>query len=58
MIPRFKKQKKAEKLETYPVLPVKDNVLFPGMALTLNIGEERSKKLIADLKPGDKIIIT
>ncbi len=58
MIPRLSKQKKPEKQETYPVLPVKDNVLFPGMALTLTIGEKRSKKLIADLKPGDKIIIT
>ena len=58
MIPGFKKQTKAEKPQTYPVLPVKDNVLFPGMALTLTIGEKRSKKLIADLKPGDKIIIT
>ncbi len=47
----------AETIGVYPVLPVKNTVIFPGVALTLNIGEERSKKLLTDLKPGAKIIV-
>ncbi len=41
----------------YPVLPVKDTVIFPGMAVTLNVGEERSKRLLSELKPKEKIVI-
>jgi ATP-dependent Lon protease len=43
--------------EDYAVLPVKNTVIFPGIAITLNIGEKRSKKLISELQPGEKIVI-
>jgi ATP-dependent Lon protease len=46
-----------EMMQVYAVLPVKNTVIFPGVAITLNIGEERSKKLLSELKPGEKIVI-
>jgi len=43
--------------DTLPLLPVKNNVLFPGMSVSLRIGEERSKRLLSDIKPGESIAI-
>ncbi len=41
---------------TYPVLPLKNTVVFPGLVTTLNVGEPRSKRLISELK-GSKLIL-
>jgi ATP-dependent Lon protease len=46
-----------ELIGVYSVLPVKNTVIFPGVAITLNIGEERSKALLSELKSGEKIVI-
>jgi ATP-dependent Lon protease len=52
-----RKDNETETLELYPLLPVKNTVIFPGVAVTLNIGEKRSKKLLSDLGKGEKIVI-
>ncbi len=48
-----------EKLDleaVYPLLPLKNTVIFPGVALTLNVGENRSKRLLGELKDGRLIL--
>lgn len=52
-----KKDVESEKIETYSLLPVKNTVIFPGMAITLNIGEERSKNLLSELGKDERIVI-
>jgi ATP-dependent Lon protease len=54
---KLNKQNDSEKNRQYPVLPVKNTVIFPGMAITLNIGEERSKNLLSDLGKGERIVL-
>ena len=39
-----------------PVLPIRNIVVFPGTVMPLNIGRPRSKALLDDVMPGDKII--
>jgi ATP-dependent Lon protease len=51
------RKKETETPELYALLPVKNTVIFPGVAVTLNVGEERSKKLLSDLGKGEKIVI-
>lgn len=46
----------AEMLAIYPVLPIKNDVIFPGTAVSLHVGEERSKTLLADLL-GSRIVL-
>jgi ATP-dependent Lon protease len=41
----------------YPVIPVKNTVIFPGVPLTLNIGEKRSKKIIKDVGDGGDVVL-
>ena len=53
----IKKNTPPEQFGVYAVLPVKNTVIFPGMPVTLNIGEERSKILISSLRQGEKIIV-
>ena len=40
------------------VLPVRNMVIFPGMVIPLSIGREKSKKLIEDTLPDQKILVT
>lgn len=40
------------------VLAVRNTVLFPGTVMPLSIGREKSKKLVEDLLPEQKIIVT
>jgi len=42
--------------ETLPVLPLKNTVLFPGVAIPITVGRDKSIKLIKDAYRGDKII--
>lgn len=39
-----------------PILPLRDTVLFPMVALPLSVGRERSVKLVDEAAPGDKLI--
>ncbi|HVP10032.1 MAG TPA: LON peptidase substrate-binding domain-containing protein, partial [Phycisphaerae bacterium] len=42
--------------ELLPILPVRDTVLFPGTIVPLNIGREKSKKLIESVSAGNKVL--
>ena len=45
---------KDEILEIYPVLPLRNTVLFPQQIIPIYVGREQSLKLIADLPRGGK----
>ncbi|MHC4294221.1 MAG: endopeptidase La [Planctomycetota bacterium] len=40
------------------ILPVKNIVVFPGTVVPLNVGREKSKRLLGDVLPDEKIIVT
>ena len=40
-------------LEIYPVLPLRNTVLFPQQIIPIYIGREKSLKLISDLESND-----
>ncbi|MFQ5423538.1 MAG: endopeptidase La [Phycisphaerae bacterium] len=42
--------------ELLPILPVRDTVAFPGTIVPLNVGRDKSKRLIADVMAGPKIL--
>ena len=51
-------ENKDEVLEIYPVLPLRNTVLFPQQIIPIYVGREQSLKLIADLpKSGKKYIV-
>src|SRR5687768_17903140 len=39
-----------------PVLPIRNIVVFPGTVMPLNVGRPKSKALLDDVMPGDKMI--
>ncbi len=39
-----------------PILPIRNLVVFPGTVMPLNIGRPRSKALLDEVMPGDKVI--
>ncbi|MFT5778328.1 MAG: ATP-dependent Lon protease, partial [Crocinitomicaceae bacterium] len=39
-----------------PILPLRNNVLFPGVVIPITVGRDRSIKLIQDANKGSKII--
>ena len=39
-----------------PILPLRNNVLFPGVVIPITVGRDKSIKLIQDSNKGDKII--
>jgi ATP-dependent Lon protease len=41
---------------TIPVLPIRNLVVFPGTVMPLNIGRPKSKAVLDDVMPGDKLI--
>ncbi|MFQ6673908.1 MAG: endopeptidase La [Fidelibacterota bacterium] len=43
--------------ETYPLMPLRNTVLFPQQVIPTYIGRERSLHLIDDLPPGKKMIV-
>ena len=45
------------KTETYPVMPLRNTVLFPQQVIPIYIGREKSLKLINDLSPNNKHIV-
>ena len=53
-----KKIDKEDALEIYPVLPLRNTVLFPQQIIPIYVGREQSLKLIKDLpKSGKKYIV-
>lgn len=47
----------SEKLpETLPLLPLRNNVLYPGVVIPITVGRDKSIKLIQDANKGDKLI--
>ncbi len=45
------------KSKIYPVMPLRNTVLFPQQVIPIYIGRERSLKLIEELDPKDKHIV-
>ena len=50
---RMNTEKVPEKL---PILPLRNNVLFPGVVMPITVGRDKSIKLIQDAYKGNKII--
>ncbi len=42
--------------EELPILPLRNNVLFPGVVIPITVGRDKSIKLIKEAYAGDKII--
>src|SRR5438094_9890483 len=41
---------------TLPVLPIRNIVVFPGTVMPLNVGRQKSKNLLDEVMPGEKVI--
>ena len=42
--------------EKFPILPLKNTVLFPGVVIPITVGRDKSIQLIKDANKGDKVI--
>lgn len=42
--------------EDLPILPLRNNVLFPGVMIPITVGRDKSIRLVQDANKGDKII--
>src|SRR5947208_15313013 len=41
---------------TLPILPIRNIVVFPGTVMPLNVGRQKSKNLLDEVMPADKVI--
>src|SRR6266567_3406965 len=41
---------------TVPILPIRNIVVFPGTVMPLNVGRQKSKALLDEVMPGEKVI--
>ena len=41
---------------TLPILPIRNIVVFPGTVMPLNVGRPKSKALLDEVMPGEKVI--
>src|SRR6266699_1840931 len=41
---------------TVPILPIRNIVVFPGTVMPLNVGRQKSKALLDEVMPGDKLV--
>src|SRR3954471_16458907 len=39
-----------------PILPIRNIVVFPGTVMPLNVGRQRSKNLLDEVMPGEKLV--
>src|SRR3954454_24629050 len=39
-----------------PILPIRNIVVFPGTVMPLNVGRSKSKALLDEVMPGEKLI--
>src|SRR3954451_11453029 len=39
-----------------PVLPIRNIVVFPGTVMPLNVGRQKSKNLLDEVMPGEKLV--
>src|SRR6476660_7966 len=39
-----------------PILPIRNIVVFPGTVMPLNVGRQKSKLLLDEVMPGEKVI--
>src|SRR6185369_7468206 len=39
-----------------PILPIRNIVVFPGTVMPLNVGRQKSKNLLDEVMPGEKLI--
>src|SRR3954451_4843863 len=39
-----------------PILPIRNIIVFPGTVIPLNVGRQKSKLLLDEVMPGEKII--
>src|SRR5918998_4798963 len=39
-----------------PILPIRNIVVFPGTVMPLNVGRQKSKALLDEVMPGDKLV--
>ncbi|MGH7180032.1 MAG: LON peptidase substrate-binding domain-containing protein, partial [Tepidisphaeraceae bacterium] len=39
-----------------PVLPIRNIVVFPGTVIPLNVGRQKSKNLLDEVMPGEKLV--
>src|SRR5579885_1098150 len=44
-------------IKTYPVLPLRDIVVFPHMVVPLFVGREKSVRALEEVMRGDKLIL-
>lgn len=42
--------------ENLPILPIRNNVLFPGVVIPITVGRDKSIKLVKDANKGDRTI--
>ncbi len=49
-------QKRPKIPKHLPILPIRDTVVFPGTIVPLTVGREKSKRLVADITKGAKIL--
>lgn len=50
------KMNKDEIPESLPILPIRNNVLFPGVVMPITVGRDKSIKLIQDAYQGNKMV--
>src|SRR3954463_6144746 len=41
---------------TLPILPIRNIVVFPGTVIPLNVGRQKSKNLLDEVMPGEKLV--
>src|SRR3954467_13000368 len=39
-----------------PILPIRNGVVFPGTVMPLNVGRQKSKNLLDEVMPGEKMV--
>ncbi|MBC8105207.1 MAG: LON peptidase substrate-binding domain-containing protein, partial [Anaerolineae bacterium] len=39
-----------------PILPIRNIVVFPGTVIPLNVGRQKSKNLLDEVMPGEKLV--